>query len=283
MLGSMPGSVRVARILGIDIRIHFSWIVIFFLVVITLADNIFPANFPAWSRPKTFVVSAVAAFLFFCSILAHELAHAVVARRFRMSVSSITLFLLGGVANLTKEPPSARAEFFMAAAGPATSVVIGAVALGVEALTDASLDRYPSLQTVGAVAGYLGFINTFVLAPFNLVPGFPLDGGRILRSIIWAVRGDRLVATRIAARGGQAVAGLLFLGAVWRLFSGDTGGLWWALIAYFLYNAATSTLNQERISGLVGTVRVGQLMTTEFRTTTPARPWRRSSASSCSR
>ena len=269
MLGRMPGSVRVARILGIDIRIHFSWIVIFFLVVVTLADNIFPASFPAWSRPKVFVVSAVAAFLFFCSILAHELAHAVVARRFRMSVSSITLFLLGGVANLTKEPPSARAEFFMAAAGPATSVVIGLAGLGLEAFTDANLDQFPTLQPVGAVAGYLGFINAFVLAPFNLVPGFPLDGGRILRSIIWGLRGDRATATRIAARGGQAVAGLLFLGAVWRLLSGDSGGLWWGLIAYFLYNAATSTLQQERLTGLVGTVRVGQLMTTEFRTTTP--------------
>ncbi|TMG42006.1 MAG: hypothetical protein E6H94_00005, partial [Chloroflexi bacterium] len=105
-----------------------------------------------------------AAFLFFCSILAHELAHAVVARRFRMSVSSITLFLLGGVANLTKEPPSARAEFFMAAAGPATSVVIGLAGLGLEAFTDANLDQFPTLQPVGAVAGYLGFINAFVLA-----------------------------------------------------------------------------------------------------------------------
>ena len=187
-----------------------------------------------------------------------------------MSVSSITLFVLGGVANLTKEPPSARAEFFMAAAGPATSVVIGIAGLGIEALSDANLDRFPSLQPVGAVAGYLGFINAFVLAPFNLVPGFPLDGGRILRSIIWGLRGDRAAATRVAARGGQVVAGLLLLGGAVRLLAyNDTGGLWWGLIAYFLYNAATSTLQQEKLTGLVGTVRVGQLMTTEFRTTTP--------------
>src|SRR2546428_223538 len=97
-----------------------------------------------------------------------------------MSVSSITLFLLGGVANLTKEPPSARAEFFMAAAGPATSVVIGLAGLGLEAFTDANLDQFPTLQPVGAVAGYLGFINAFVLAPFNLVPGFPLDRDLVL-------------------------------------------------------------------------------------------------------
>src|SRR5205823_8176417 len=200
MLGRMPGSVRVARILGIDIRIHFSWIVIFFLVVVTLADNIFPASFPAWSRPKVFVVSAVAAFLFFCSILAHELAHAVVARRFRMSVSSITLFLLGGVANLTKEPPSARAEFFMAAAGPFTSVLIGVAGILVALSSDALLPTVPSLQVVGAVASYLGEIN-LVVAAFNLIPGFPLDGGRVLRSAIWGIGGDRTRATRIAARG----------------------------------------------------------------------------------
>jgi CBS domain-containing protein len=158
----------------------------------------------------------------------------------------------------------------MAAAGPATSVVIGVAGLGIEALSDANLDRFPSLQPVGAVAGYLGFINAFVLAPFNLVPGFPLDGGRILRSIIWGLRGDRAAATRVAARGGQVVAGLLLLGGAVRLLGyNDTGGLWWGLIAYFLYNAATSTLQQEKLTGLVGTVRVGQLMTTEFRTTTP--------------
>src|SRR5438270_3783827 len=172
----MPGSIRVARLFGIDIRIHISWLLIFFLVVIGLSEDIYPGQFPRWSREKALAVSAVTALLFFASVLAHELAHSLVARRFRMSVSSITLFLLGGVANLTREPPSARAEFFMAAAGPFTSVVIGVVGLGIEALTDANLDRYPSLPTVRAVAGYLGFINTFVLAPFNLGPGFPLDG-----------------------------------------------------------------------------------------------------------
>src|SRR5256712_11497790 len=123
----MPGSVRVARLFGIDVRIHVSWLLIFFLVVISLADTIYPASFPAWSRQKTFIVAAVTAFFFFASVLAHELAHSLVARRFRMSVSSITLFLLGGVANLTREPPSARAEFFMAAAGPATSGAIGVI------------------------------------------------------------------------------------------------------------------------------------------------------------
>ena len=261
---------RVARLFGIDIRVHISWILIFFLVVLSLSESIYPTSFPAWSRQKTFIVSAVTAFLFFASVLAHELAHSLVARRFRMSVSSITLFLLGGVANLTKEPPSAKAEFFMAAAGPATSVAIGLLAMLVELVTENSLDTAPALQPVAAVAGYLGTINLLV-AVFNLIPGFPLDGGRVLRSAIWAIRGDRVGATRIAARLGQIIAGIILViaGALVLGIIGDNDvaqGLWYGLIAYFLYNAASQTLQQERLTSVVGGVRVGQLMTTDFRT-----------------
>src|SRR5207245_2103332 len=260
-----------------DIRIHVSWILIFFLVVVSLSESIYPDQFPQWSRQKTFIVSAVTALLFFASILAHELAHSLVARRFRMSVSSITLFLLGGVANLTKEPPSAKAEFFMAAAGPLTSIVIGVVGVAVALATESSLSNAPWLQVVSAIAGYLGPIN-LVVAAFNLIPGFPLDGGRVLRSAIWAIGKDRLRATRIAARGGQIVAGLFLLLAANFVFGLDfevlglrlgpnpTQGLWYGLIAYFLFNAATSSLQQERLSSVVGTVRVGQLMTTDFHT-----------------
>jgi CBS domain-containing protein len=182
-----------------------------------------------------------------------------------MSVSSITLFLLGGVANLTKEPPSAKAEFFMAAAGPFTSLVIGGLGLLVQRLVTDSLDRVPSLQPVEAVAGYLGFINIAV-ALFNLVPGFPLDGGRVLRSIIWGLRHDRVAATRIAARGGQLVAGLMVVYGASRVIDGEAmAGLWMGLIAYFLYGAASQALQQERVTAAIGDVRVGQLMTADFR------------------
>ncbi len=265
----MPGSFRVARVLGIDIRIHISWVLIFFLVLLSLADQVFPASYPQWSQQKTFIVSAVAAFLFFTSVLLHELAHALVALRFKMSVSSITLFLLGGVANLTKEPPSARAEFFMAAAGPLTSLAIGGLGLFVQQLVTDSIERLPSLQPVEAVAGYLGFINIAV-AIFNLVPGFPLDGGRVLRSVIWGLRHDRVEATRIAARGGQLVAGAMVVYAGSRVLAGEAmSGLWLGLIAYFLYGAASQALQQERITAAVGGVRVGQLMTTDFRSASP--------------
>jgi len=235
--------------------------------VLNLADS-FPQQFPQWSNQKGLVVAAITAFLFFGSVLGHELAHSLVARRFQMSVSSITLFLLGGVANLRKEPPSAKAEFFMAAAGPATSVVIGVAALGVAFLIDPRA-ALPNVEAVQAVAVYLGTVNLY-LAGFNMIPGFPLDGGRVLRSIIWAVSGDRTRATTIAGRGGQLVAlafGAFVLYEVVILH--DAQGLWLGLIAYFLWSAATSSLQQERIASVVGGAKVGPLMTTDFKSTPP--------------
>jgi Zn-dependent protease/CBS domain-containing protein len=263
----VPGSVRVARLFGIDINIHFSWLLIFFLVVLNLADS-FPQQFPQWSNQKGLVVAAITAFLFFGSVLGHELAHSLVARRFQMSVSSITLFLLGGVANLRKEPPSAKAEFFMAIAGPATSVIIGVVALGVAFLIDPRA-ALPNAEAVQAVAGYLGTVNLY-LAAFNMIPGFPLDGGRVLRSAIWGVSGDRTRATTIAARGGQVVAVAFGVFVFYEVIVlRDASALWLGLIAYFLWNAATTSLQQERIASAVGGAKVGQLMTTDFKWTPP--------------
>jgi len=259
----VPGSFRIARLFGIELRIHISWVVIFGLVFFSLWNDVFPSQYPFWSDQKTLLVSVITALLFFSSIVAHELSHSLVARRFNMRVSSITLFLLGGVANLQEEPPSAKAEFFMAAAGPFMSLCIGAVGLGVANLVDTL--NVSSLQTVSAVAGYLGVIN-LALAGFNMIPGFPLDGGRVLRSIIWAIRRDRAKATAIAARGGQLVAGLFVLWALAQLTTDGGGGLWWwpILIAYFLYNAATQSLRQERLGGLVAGTRVAPLMNTSF-------------------
>jgi Zn-dependent protease/CBS domain-containing protein len=263
----VPGSVRVARLFGIDINIHFSWLLIFFLVVLNLADS-FPQQFPQWSNQKGLVVAAITAFLFFGSVLGHELAHSLVARQFQMSVSSITLFLLGGVANLRKEPPSAKAEFFMAIAGPATSVIIGVVALGVAFLIDPRA-ALPNAEAVQAVAGYLGTVNLY-LAAFNMIPGFPLDGGRVLRSVIWGVSGDRTRATTIAARGGQVVAVAFGVFVFYEVIVlRDASALWLGLIAYFLWNAASTSLQQERIASAVGGAKVGPLMTTDFKWTPP--------------
>ena len=261
----MPGSIRVARFLGIDLRIHPSWVLIFGLVLFTLSGSVFPEAYPFWSDQKTLMVAVVAALLFFASVVAHEFAHALVARRFRMEVSSITLFLLGGVANLTKEPTSAWAEFLMAFAGPATSFALGGLGLLVASVADA-----PGLQPVQAVAGYLGMVN-IALALFNLVPGFPLDGGRVLRSIVWGIRRDRAAATRIAARGGQIVAALLVAGGAYFIYSdrGGVSGVWYFLIAYFLYNAASAALAQERAAQAVGSAHVAQLIGAELRAVGP--------------
>ena len=265
----MAGSIRVARLLGIDIRIHFSWFLIFFIVVLSLADS-FGSENVTWSDTKSFVIAVIAALLFFLSVLGHELAHAVVARRFAMNVSSITLFVLGGVANLAKEPPTALSEFLMAAAGPATSIVIGLIGLGLGIFAPSLFQSAPALQPIQPVALYIGQINLY-LAAFNLLPGFPLDGGRVFRSIVWGLTKDRVAATRIAARGGQVVAALLVLAGIVLAFRLDAtiNGLWLAFIAYFLWNAATSTLQQERITSALGGAKVGPLMATDFKSTPP--------------
>jgi Zn-dependent protease/predicted transcriptional regulator len=274
----VPGSIRIARLFGIELRIHISWVVIFGLVFFSLWQG---QEGTTWSQQKRLAIAVITALLFFCSIVAHELSHSLVARRFDMKVSSITLFLLGGVANLRQEPPTARAEFFMAAAGPATSLVIGVLGLTigggeipfvripVPGVID--LRTSPSLDGVVAISSYLGTIN-LALAAFNMLPGFPLDGGRVLRSIIWAYRGDRAKATPTAARGGQIVAGLFVLWGLAELSTGTALWFWPLLLAYFLYNAATQSLNQERLGGLVAGTSVAPLMNTTFVAADPRSP-----------
>ncbi len=270
----MPGSFRVARLFGIEIRVHISWVLIFALVFFGLLQG----GSRTWSQEKLVLIATITALLFFTSIIAHELSHSLVARAFKMKVSSITLFLLGGVANLTQEPPTAKAEFFMAAAGPAMSFLIGIIGLaigggdfpevGVTVRGLIDIRTAPSFDGVVAVASYIGTINMY-LAAFNLLPGFPLDGGRVLRSILWAIRGDRAKATPIAARGGQLVAGLFVLWGLQRLVDGDALWFWPLLLAYFLYNAATQSLQQEKLGGLVAGTRVAPLMNVSFAAADP--------------
>lgn len=258
----MPGSFRIARLFGIDVRVHLSWVLIFLLFTYQQSLE-FDAGYPSWSTGKTIIVGAITALLFFTSVVVHELAHSLVARRFKMSVSSITLFLLGGVASLTKEPPTARAEFLMAAAGPATSLTIGGLSwLGSAALGTPPRDTLA--QVVNAVLDSLAYINTAV-AIFNMIPGFPLDGGRVLRATIWGITKRQNTSTRIAARGGQIVAALFALGGAYLVLGlGESGGLWWGLIAYFLFGAASQTLQQERLQTAIGAARVAQVATTDF-------------------
>lgn len=260
----MSGSFRIARIAGIEIRVHVSWIVIFLLVTFSLASSVLPQD---WSDVKQVAVAVVAALLFFASVLAHELAHSLVARRFGMSVSSITLFLLGGVANLKQEPPRAAVELLMAVAGPLTSFALGGVAYLTQLAATNVLDA-AAMETIAPVTSYLTVVNIAV-GLFNLVPGFPMDGGRVLRAVIWQIRRDRIAATRIAARGGHVVAlGLGLLGA-YLLVTGDTFGLWYFVIAYFLFNMASASLEQEVLEAAAAGVRVGDVMSTRFASVRP--------------
>ena len=249
----MAGGFRVARIAGIQIAVHASWLVIFLLVTYSLAASQFPDQFPGWSRPLYWVVAGATSLLFFASVLAHELSHALVARRFGVRVTSITLFIFGGAANLEEEPKRARDEALIAAAGPVASLLIGGVMLAVDALV-----AQPQLR---ALVGWLGFIN-ITLGLFNLLPGFPMDGGRILRAILWRVRGERYAATRNAAGVGRFFGYLLMaLGVFLALQRGGLfAGIWIALIGWFISTAAEAAVAQLSVERSLRGVKVRDVM-----------------------
>jgi Zn-dependent protease/CBS domain-containing protein len=259
----MKPSIALGRLFGVEIGLHYSWFIIALLITLSLVGQ-FGATDPTWSRAIVWASAIVTAGLFFVSIVLHELSHALVARARGVPVRSITLFALGGVATMDKPAPDARTEFWVAVAGPLASVAIG---LGCYVLA-ASLGWAPQAD-VGpptAVLGWLGFIN-ISLALFNLIPGFPLDGGRILRAILWGRRGDADRATMTAARVGQTVAfGFIILGLL-QFFGGTgTGGLWIAFIGWFLLQAAqASSAEVALVADLLG-VRVRDIMSTECAT-----------------
>ncbi len=241
---------RLFRLLGIPISLDASWLIILALLTLTLASG-YPALlhefFPGATRQLAsydyWIMGLVTALGFFGCILLHELGHAVVARERGMPIRGITLFLFGGVAELGEEPPSARTEFAMAIAGPLVSVVL-AIVFALLAVVGYRGD-WP--HPVVIVLGYLGAINGLVLA-FNLIPAFPLDGGRVLRSILWAVTGNVRRATYWAALGGQVFAWLLIGWGIVRLFAGDwLGGIWIGLVGLFLNSAAQSGYQQVLI------------------------------------
>ena len=244
---------KVGRLAGIDISIHPSWLVIAFLITYSLAGSQFPRQFRGWTEGQYWIVAGATAALFFGSVLAHELSHAILARRFGLKVEGITLFIFGGVTSIDTDSRTPREEALIAAAGPATSLLIGAVLVGVDAFVD-----QPQL---GALIGWLGFVN-IALWIFNLIPGFPMDGGRVLRALIWKLRGDRLTATRNAAVVGRLLAyALVGLGVFIALQPGGiVSGLWLAVIGWFLSNAAETTLMQAGVERSLNGVRVRDAM-----------------------
>ncbi|MGJ5819308.1 site-2 protease family protein [Paludibaculum fermentans] len=254
-------TVSVGRILGIPIQLDYSWFLIFGLLTWMLASNYYPKEFPHWSPAMYWVTAAATALLLFASVLLHELGHSFVALRSNIPVRSITLFIFGGVAQIGAEPITPKAEFLIAIAGPAVSLSLALLLTIVQ----------PALVTIEPLLGlakYLAYIN-FALAVFNLIPGFPLDGGRVFRSIIWAATKDMRRATLIAANSGRFFGYLFIFSGVWRALSGDLGGLWIAFIGWFLENAASAQVHQVTFQGLLAGHRVSQAMSTQCPSVAP--------------
>jgi Zn-dependent protease len=252
----MNKGIRIARLFGIEIKIDWSWLLILMLIVWNLTSAFSQAH-PEWGMLFSVSMGLLAAILFFLSVLLHELAHSLVAKSQGIPVSDITLFLFGGVSNIREEPKSPGSEFMMAVMGPVTSLVIGFLLLvlsgiGVRAENLRDLNIMQFLKELGALRNILVWIGSVnvILGLFNLVPGFPLDGGRVLRSIIWRMIGNLCKATQWASYIGQAIAWIMIMAGMAMIFGiripffgqGLIDGVWLILIGWFLNNAAIHTL-----------------------------------------
>ena len=256
----MRSQIKLGKIFGIEIGLHYSWFLIALLMVFSLSAQFHSTN-PGWSDQVVLTMSIETAILFFVSLLLHELAHSLVAKSNGLPVREITLFALGGVSQIEKNPTSAKLEFWMAFVGPLTSAVIGSLCIAA-----ARLLGNPSVDPGAAILLWLGYIN-LTLAAFNLVPGYPLDGGRVLRAIIWWKTGDADRSTKLAARTGQAVGVALIALGILQFFNGaGFGGLWISFIGWFLLQAAKESYAQVGLAAALKGVHVSDIMTRGCRT-----------------
>jgi Zn-dependent protease/predicted transcriptional regulator len=255
----MGSGFNLGKIFGIQFRLHYTWFIIFLLVTASLSWQIFPAFYPGWSQLLYWTIGIATSLLFFASVLTHELAHSLVGRANGVPIKSITLFIFGGMAQMTREATKASAELKMAAAGPACSLVIGGIFALVWFLTQ------DIIEPVAAMAFYLAQINV-LMAAFNLIPGFPLDGGRVFRSLMWRFSGNYQRSTRIATRVGQGVAYSFILGGILMIFLLDEwlGGLWIAFIGWFLQNAASTSYRQTQWREAIRGLTASQVMTSDY-------------------
>ena len=247
---------HLATVRGIAIGVHVSWLVAFVLVSWSIATGFAPQVLPHVDPLEAWAIGAIAAVLLFVSVLVHELAHSFMAISRGLPVHSITLFLFGGVSNLTAEPKDPRTEFLIAIVGPLTSFAIAGVAL--------LLASIPVDERIAVVIGYLVVVN-ILLGAFNLIPGFPLDGGRVFRSIVWQATGSVRRATEVASAVGQLAGFGLVAWGVLRVFDGDLlGGLWTAAIGLFLQSAAGSSVRQVALDQRLSSVRVRDVFTQDM-------------------
>jgi len=259
----MKGAIRLGSIRGIEIGVHYNWLLIFFLVAWSLAMGYFPQSYPGWTSLVYWTTGVIASILLFVSVLLHELAHSFVAQARGLPVRSITLFIFGGVSNIVREAENPRTEFAMAVVGPLSSLVIAGVFYGLFLVVPNKLDP------LAALLSYLALINAF-LAVFNLIPGFPLDGGRVFRSIIWGATGNLVKATNIAGRVGLVFGwGLIGVGLFQILAGNFLGGIWIAFIGWFLSSAAESSRQETTVQEYLKGFRVKDVMTPNPQTIGP--------------
>jgi Zn-dependent protease/predicted transcriptional regulator len=266
---------KAGKVFGINIHIDWSWIFIFLLVTWNLAGAVFPSLHPEWNTGMNIAMGVIASLLFFLSILLHELAHSLVAKAQGLPVRRITLFIFGGVSNIEREPPSPRAEFLIAIVGPLMSILLGIGFLWIGTQNIPGMGRgigspmqfLSGLDPLSTMLVWLGPIN-ILIGIFNLIPGFPLDGGRVLRSIFWAVMDDFRRATRWATAIGQGIGWLMILIGVAMAFgvnlpvlgTGLLNGIWFAFIGWFLVNAASQSYQQVLVEDLLEGVPITRLM-----------------------
>jgi Zn-dependent protease len=250
-------TIPLGRILGIPIALDYSWFLIFALLTWTLAVGYYPVEFKNWPVAQYWFMGAMTALMLFVSVLLHELGHSVVAMHYKVPVRSITLFIFGGVSQIGAEPPSATAGFWISLIGPIVSFALA----GLFFLILPFLKGVPSLLIL---LKYLVYIN-LALGVFNLIPGFPLDGGGVLRAIVWGSTRNRGRATIIAANVGRVFAFLFIIFGVWQMIGGNFfNGLWIAFIGWFLESAATSQVQQQTLKGLLSGHRVSEAMRRDY-------------------
>jgi Zn-dependent protease/predicted transcriptional regulator len=264
----LKSQVKIGTVFGVELGLHYSWLVIALLIVFSLVAQ-FHAENRDWSQAAVWATAILTGVIFFACLFAHELSHAVVAKFRGIPIHKITLFLLGGVAQIEKEASDAKTEFWMAIVGPFTSAVLGLILLFLARAAGWTLRTQPATPGV-ALLVWLGYIN-LGLAAFNMIPGFPLDGGRVLHAILWWIMDDAERSTRAAARVGQVVA-VLFIGfGIFEFFEGaGLGGLWLAFIGWFLLQAASASYMQIRSRSLLRGLRVMDVMSTDCQTVDPS-------------
>lgn len=275
--GADSHSLSLFRLSGIEIRLDISVLIIFALIVFSLGNGVLPQWHPDWSSSVVWSTAVVSGVLFFISLLAHELSHAAMSIRYGIPVPRITLFLFGGMAEPEREPDRPKVEFLVAIVGPLMSFLIAVVCINLafwlvsdsgalESLNAGNMEAMSAFGPVATSLLWLGMIN-MIIAIFNMIPGFPMDGGRVFRAAIWAATGDLLKATRWASNVGRYFGWTLMFLGIYSLLSGQgLGGLWWVLIGWFISGLAAMSYRQQVLDGEIGDRKVADLMRTHFET-----------------